>query len=164
MLKYSFSSALPSGVSGSVRLKQSLGSGVLIRIKFRGGSAAGCLYITFRILLLKGMKKRILFFFYCYSIIVLIFPPCPSPTSPTPCSHSQSLLLSVPMSPLYMFLGLPLSIFPPLTSSHWSLPVCSLFPCLWFYFAHLFVLLIRFHLQVRSYGICLIPPVLFHLA
>ena len=28
----------------------------------------------------------------------------------------------------------------------WSLSVCSLYPCLWFYFPHLFVLFIRFHL------------------
>ena len=31
---------------------------------------------------------------------------------------------------------------------------CSLFQCLWLYFACLFVLLIRFQLKVRSYGIC----------
>ena len=37
----------------------------------------------------------------------------------------------------------PIILFPhPL----WLLSVCSLFPCLWFYFSHLFVLLIRFHL------------------
>ena len=38
-----------------------------------------------------------------------------------------------------------------------------LFQCLWLYFACLFVLLIRFHLKVRSYGICLSLPGLFHL-
>ena len=46
----------------------------------------------------------------------------------------------------------------------WLLSACSLFQCLWFYFACLFVLLIRFHLYVRSYGVCLSPPGLFHLA
>ena len=46
----------------------------------------------------------------------------------------------------------------------WLLSVCSLFQCLWLYFACLFVLLIRFHLQVRSYSVCLSLPGLFHLA
>ena len=36
------------------------------------------------------------------------------------------------------------------------------FQCLWLYFACLFILLIRFLLMVRSYGICLSPPGLFH--
>ena len=36
------------------------------------------------------------------------------------------------------------------------LSICSLFQCLSLYFACLFVLLIRFHLQVRSYGIFLL--------
>ena len=45
-----------------------------------------------------------------------------------------------------------------------SLPICSLFPCLWFYFARLFVLLIRLHLWVRLYSICPSLPCLFHLA
>ena len=51
----------------------------------------------------------------------------------------------------------PSPTFPcyPLSPLLWSLSVCSLFPCLWLYIACLFVLLIRFHLLVKSYGICL---------
>ena len=41
----------------------------------------------------------------------------------------------------------------PLSVPLWLLSICSLFPCLWLYFAHLFVLMIRFHLSVRLYGI-----------
>ena len=52
----------------------------------------------------------------------------------------------------------------PISPSFWLLSDCSLFQCLWFYFACLFVLLIRFHLKVRSYGISLSPLALFHLA
>ena len=55
--------------------------------------------------------------------------------------------------------------FPRYLPTPWSLSVCSLFSCLWFYFACLLVcLLIRFHLKVRSYSICLSLPGLFHLA
>ena len=104
----------------------------------------------------------LLFYYSC-----LNFPPLPSPTLHTPCSHSQfphccpcpwvihtcSLASPFPFSP-------PLSTTPPL----WSLSVCSMFPCLWFYFVHQFILFIRFPLQVRSYGICLLPTSLFHLA
>ena len=77
------------------------------------------------------------------------FPPLLSPPPPTSSCHSQSPLHSyvcvsfihVPSldpSPYFS----PNSPLPPLC----SLSVCSLFPCLRFYFAHLFVLLIRFHL------------------
>ena len=51
-----------------------------------------------------------------------------------------------------------------LPSPLWSLSACSQFQCLWLYFACLFVLLIRFLLKVRSYGICLSLPGLFRLA
>ena len=68
-----------------------------------------------------------------------------------PNSHSQSPPSSMPMSPLFMFLSLfppPLSVSPPVTVSP------SLFPSLWLHSAHLLILFIRFHLQVRYYGIC----------
>ena len=65
------------------------------------------------------------------------------------CSLMNLLLLS-PINPI----PLPL----------WLLSVCSLFQCLWLYFACLLVLLIRFYLKVRSYGICLVPSGLIHLA
>ena len=61
---------------------------------------------------------------------------------PTPTSHIQSSPpLTLSMGPLYMFLDLILLLPPmtPLRPPFWSLSVCSIFPCLWFYFAHLFV-------------------------
>ena len=54
-------------------------------------------------------------------------------------------------------LSSPFLFFPLLSPSFplWSLLVCSMFPCRWFYFAHQFILFISSLLQVRSYGICL---------
>ena len=69
------------------------------------------------------------------------YPPPPPTVNPAP--------LSLSMGPLHMFLDLTLPLLSPiipLLLPLWSLSVCSLFLCLWFYFAHLFVLLIRFHL------------------
>ena len=90
--------------------------------------------------------------------------PCPThPHLP----HSIFPPLSLSMEPLHMFLDLTLPLLSPiisLTPPFWSLLVYSLFPCLWFCFACLFLLLIRFQLQVRSYGIYLSPTGLFQLA
>ena len=105
-------------------------------------------------------------FFYCCSIIV--FPPflhCSSLLC-THYFHSQSPRLPMPMSPLFMFFGFRFPLLNPiipLPPPLWSLLVWSLFSSLWFYFAHLFVLFICFHLEVRLYGICLSLPSLFHL-
>ena len=101
----------------------------------------------------KNMSQLLSFFsfknFYCFSItVVLIFTQCshlpypPHPlVSPYPVVHYHQSFLHVPS--LNPFPSFPhYLLLPPL----WSLSVCSLFPCLWFYFAHLFVLLIRFHL------------------
>ena len=105
--------------------------------------------------------------FYCSITVVPIFPPFLSPAILTP-SHTKSSPPSCCPCPWVLFTcSLTWTfLFSPLSPSSllWSLSVCSLFPRLWFYFAHLFVLLIRFHLQVRSRGICLSPPGLFHLA
>ena len=58
-------------------------------------------------------------------------------------------------------LALPLfSPIIPLPCPLWLLTVCSLFQCLWLYFACLFVALIRFHLYVRPYGIYLSPTLI----
>ena len=108
----------------------------------------------------------IIYFFLIFIVQLELFPffphcsllPCPPP------SHTQSPSLSLSMGPLYMFLDLTLPLVSPIISlPHplWLLSDCSLFPCLWFCFAHLFLLLIRFHLQVRSYGIFLSLPGLF---
>ena len=70
--------------------------------------------------------------------------PCPThPPPPTFNSPTTPTLLSFSMGSLYMFLHLTfplLSPIIPLPSLLWSLSVCSLFPCLCFYFAFLFVL------------------------
>ena len=106
-------------------------------------------------------------FYCCSSTVVSIFtPPLPSTTAILD-SHLRSYPhLALSMCPLYMFLDDPFSFFPiyPLPSTQWLLSVCYLFQCLWLYFVCLFVLLIRFHLEVRSYSICISLPGLFHLA
>ena len=89
--------------------------------------------------------------------------------APPSLSLLQSVLTlwSITMGPLYMFLDYTLSLLSPIipfSPPIWSLSVCSLFPCLSFYVVHLFVLLIRLHLQVRSHGVCLSPPGLLHSA
>ena len=59
-----------------------------------------------------------------------------------PCVFYPCSLMTFPYFPHYL---LP----PPL----WLLSDYSLFQCIWFYFARLFVLLIRFQLKVRSYAV-----------
>ena len=46
----------------------------------------------------------------------------------------------------------------------WDLSVCSMSPYLWCYFVCQFFLFLRFHIWVRSYGVCLSLPGLFSLA
>ena len=85
----------------------------------------------------------------------LHFLPSILPTPPIPTSLSPSYPpLALSMCPLYMFLDDTSPFFP-----HYpGYCLFSLFQCLWLYFACLFVFLIRFHLWVRSYCICLSPP------
>ena len=112
---------------------------------------------------------NVLFIFYCCSVrVVPIFLPIalPHPIEP-PLPRTNPTPLSLFMGLQYMVLDLTLPLLSPIISVFpllWSLSVCSVFPCLWFIFAHLFLLLIRFHVQVRSYGICLQLPGLFHIA
>ena len=88
-----------------------------------------------------------LFFYCCSSTVVSI-----SPTTTLPCpthSHLPPLILP-PFGPV-SFIPFPWQLFPlfpiiPLQPSLWLLSICSLFQCLWLYFACLFVLLSRFHL------------------
>ena len=81
-------------------------------------------------------------------------PPPPSP--PLPCGHHHtvscvygSCTYVLRLIPSPSFIQFPL--LPPL----WQLSICSMHPCLCFCFVHQFILFIRFHIQVRSYGICL---------
>ena len=68
-------------------------------------------------------------------------------------SYLQHSILSPPhsplaltMGPLYMFLNHPSPSFSCYPLPPWLMSVCSLFQCLWLYFACLFVLLIKFYL------------------
>ena len=119
----------------------------------------------------------IVFLFFSYILFFLYFfivqVHCLHFLSTTPHHPSNTHLppliipsLALSMCPSYMFPDGPSPIFPllPLPTPLWLLSVCSFLLCLWFYFSCLFVLFIRFHLQVRSYGICLSPSGLFHLA
>ena len=109
-------------------------------------------------------------FFPFFNFIVVqvqlsAFSPIPSlPLLPPPPSILTPLALS--MGPSYMFLDnlSPSFLCYPPPPPLWFPSVCSVFQCLWFYFACLFVLLIKFHLKVKSDGICLLLPELFHLA
>ena len=124
-----------------------------------------CFPFTFLFLLSKRKKKVKASYFnslgylkenkklFVFIIVVQVqlspFSPhhFPPPTHPHfPPSNLPTLALS--MCPLYISL-MDLALFYPIiphTSPLWFLSVFPLFPCLWFYFAHLFVLLIRFHL------------------
>ena len=108
---------------------------------------------------------KLLFKYSCLHFLANTFPHPTHPHLPSPTLNSSPLWLCPQILHTCSLTTFPLlsSIIahsPPLQ----LLSVCSLFPCLWFYFAHLFVLLIRFHLQVRPYSICLSPPGLFHFA
>ena len=90
------------------------------------------------------------------------FPPQPSPPPsphPTPLGfvHVSFIVVSVNPSP-----------FSPIIPSHLPSGYCQIVLHFnvsgYILLACLFVLLIRFQLKVRSYGICLSPPSLFHLA
>ena len=97
-----------------------------------------------------------------FSLVVL---PCPSHIPTTPTVNPYPVVLVHGSSILFLNLTIPLlSLVILLSLSLWSLSVCFLFPRLWFYFAHLFVLLIRVHLWMTPYGIFLSPSGLFHLA
>ena len=116
----------------------------------------------------------IFFSFFCFcpffngcssTVFCLSTHPSPLPQSSPPPSPVSTLLCYCTYV-LYNCSCKPFTLFPhyPLPSPVWSLSAFSQFQCLWLYFACLFVLLIRFQLKVRPYGICLSPPGLFHLA
>ena len=81
------------------------------------------------------LKNSLFLFSYSCPHCSLIPLPCPA-QPPFPHSVFPSPL-SLSMGPLYMFLDLTLPLLSLVTPSPplWSLLVCSLFPCLWFYFA-----------------------------
>ena len=99
------------------------------------------------------------FIFYCCSVTVIppffsVALPCLYPLASYPSPLPQSVLphcaceslIHVPWLDLSPQPPTPVTPLIPLLPPLWSLSVCSLFPCLWFCFVHLFVLLIRFHL------------------
>ena len=79
--------------------------------------------------------------------------PSPASTLPLGFFHVSFIVFLENPSPHYPF--------PP---PFWLLLDCSLLQYLWWYFVCFFLLLIMFQLKVRSYGICLSLPGLFHLA
>ena len=84
---------------------------------------------------------------FCYSYPN--FPSLLSPSQPTPHSHSQSLPGCPCLWVIYTCsLIRPFPFFPPLPPSCLPSGPCQSVPCFhsMFYFAHLFVWLIRFHL------------------
>ena len=109
----------------------------------------------------------LIIFYYYFIIVSQFFPRVPPPpthhliftVNPHAVVHVCELFIHVRClipSPSFRDCSPPL---PP-----GSLAVCSMFPCLWLYFVCQFILFIRFHLQVRTYGIFLSPTGLFHLA
>ena len=89
---------------------------------------------------------------YVFIVILLQlsqFPPIVLPC-PSPFPQSIPTLLSMSTGQLYLVFiwALLLSSFILLTPPLLSLSVRSLFPCLWFYFAHLFVVFI---IPLKSY-------------
>ena len=116
---------------------------------------------------LKSFLMVVYIFYCCSSTLVSVSSPSTSlPTPPIPTSHLQSSPHCLCPWVLYKCSLMILPSFSPiipLASPLWPLSVCSLFPCLW-YFACLFVLLIRFQLKVISYGIYPSLPRLFHFA
>ena len=108
--------------------------------------------------LYRSGKKRCLIWFQISFLKIFLslfnygcshFPPLCSTALPTP--HLPHSILPPVVFVHRSFIQDPWldpSLLSPLSPSSplWSLAVCSLFPCLWFCFACLSVLLIRFHL------------------
>ena len=118
--------------------------------------------------LLPDYYKTVFLNLILFFIVVQVQFSAFSPTSPhlalptsLPCFHPPCYCPCV----LYNCSCKPFNLFPcnPLPSPLWSLSACAQFQCLWLYFACLFIFLMRFLLKVRSYGICPLPPGLFHL-
>ena len=102
--------------------------------------------------------------FYCCSNKVFAFFSHPSP-QPQPSPPPSPVSTPLCYGPCVLYGSCkPFTLFPynPLPSPLWSLSAYSQFQCLWLYFVCLLVLLTRFLLKVRSYGICLSLPALFH--
>ena len=93
---------------------------------------------------------KLMYFLFLFFIVQLQLSPFSPITLPCP-THAPSHLILPPVPIVFVHRSLICITFPllspvisPLPSGHCQF--CSLFQCLWFYFAHLFVLLIRFHL------------------
>ena len=104
-------------------------------------------------------------FFYCCSSTSVSISPHLSPHPSYP--HFLPLILTLFGFVHESFIHVPETIppFPPMPPSHLPSGYCHLFLISMSLVKFcLFVLLIRFHLKVRSYGICPSLPGLFHLA
>ena len=109
-------------------------------------------------IMLNSQKYDFFFFSFLYFLLLFNYN-CPTffqllfLSAPPPCHHTSPRVnphpVAIPLGPLNMFLDLRLPLLCtiiPLPPPLWSLSVCYLFPCLWFYFAHLFVSLSSLHL------------------
>ena len=118
--------------------------------KSQGFSLHGSLHGS----LLNQFKSLNSYLFFL-SLLLLSYIAHPFPIPSTPTSQSLPPIVHTHESSICVSLLAPLPSFPHYLPPLFPLvTVCSLFPSLWFYFAHLFVFLIRLDLQVRSNGTC----------
>ena len=121
---------------------------------------------------IKRCESQSLASFQNFFIVILLqfsqFPPphLPLPRSPPAPRVNPHTFVHVHVSFVHVLCLVPSPSLhhyaPPYPL--WPLSICSMFPFLWFYFAHQFIVFIRFLSQARSYGICHSPTGLFHLA
>ena len=100
---------------------------------------------------LHAYSFQITQFFYCSVTVVPPFSLLFSPASPPPIVNPHPIVHAQESSTHVLDLLLPL-LSPYVLPSSPLVTVSSVFPCLWFYFARLFVLLIRFHLSITYYN------------
>ena len=130
-------------------------------------SALSC--STCRLLFLFFLFKK---FLYCFKLLIpLQMSPisphiCPPPPSSCPPPWPSPPVVCVHRLCMYVYVFFGKSQFHPCFhhTPLGDLSVCSTCPHLWSSFVCQFILFTRFHIAVRSYGICLSLTGLFHLA
>ena len=92
----------------------------------------------------RFLHCEVTIFSFIFFIVVQV-PLSPFPPHHSPCPTLDPTPLWLCPCVLYTCSLMTLPLFPPLSPSPhplWSLSVCSLFKCLWFYFAHLLVFVV----------------------